>query len=521
VKEPLPTGRLYTLAPRDRTGFLGLGGRQVLVLGGAVVVGVVAASRTATVALGIWPLLGAALVSFLRVGGVPVVDALGPGVVHGLRALRGRTRWTAPPARRQEEAPAGSGRPLPPPLDGHRVLAVDGARYHPGAAGSTVAVTHDPLRRTYAATLRATGVGGAPFALTEASEQEHLLDRWGDALAAFCQERCPVVWVRWAESSIPADGQHPLPGFDVDGGGDPSDPAVASYRAVLETAGALVCHHEVLVTVAVGAQRVPAGRRARGEGAGGRPSREAACVDALLAQLRLFAERLEAAGLLVSGPLTPDELDEALAARMSGLPDGGPRSLASQLRAWHQVAPRDRTTPARWAPATAQATWGSWVVDGVHHRAFHVAEWPRLDLRAAWMAPLLVWGGGRRTVAVLLEPVPLRTSQRAIERQATKLASERAHRESKGFRVPAHHRRAARAVEEREEELVAGFAELSYAGLVWVSAPTAAELERHSAELAQLAAGCGVALEPVAGRHDLGVAACLPTAVGLARAWVA
>lgn len=532
----LAEGRLYTLSPRDRTGFLGLSGRQVIVIGTAVVLGVILASRAGTVSLAIWPFLGALAVSFLRVGGVPMVDAIGPALVHAVRSLRHRNRWSAASHNRRT-GPTGSDtstRPLPPPLDAHRVIEVDGARYHPSTAGSTVAVAHDPVRRTYAATVRATGVGGEPFALTEPSHQEHLLDKWGDALAAFCQERCPVVWVRWAESAMPADSDEQLAYLDEHGIDDPTDPAVASYRAVLEEAGPLAMRHDVLVTVAVGAQRVPAGRRAlaadgedAGAGATGHTSRESACIDALLAQLRLLVERLDGAGLLVSNPLGPGELDAALAMRMSpAVPPethggGDPPNLAARLRAWRRYARAARADQERWTPASAEATWRSWVVDGVHHRAFHVAEWPRLELRAAWMAPLLTWGRGRRTVAVLMEPVPLRTSQRAIERQATKLASDRAHRESKGFRVPAQHRRATRAVEEREEELVAGFAELAFAGLVWVSAASARELERRSAELIQLAAGCGVTLEPVAGRHDLAVAACLPTAQGLARAWVA
>ncbi|MGH9226054.1 MAG: SCO6880 family protein [Acidimicrobiales bacterium] len=308
---------------------------------------------------------------------------------------------------------------------------------------------------------------------------------------------------------------------------DLADPAVSSYRAVLDDAGPLAMRHEVLVTVAVTAQRVPARGRPPEERQGAnRNSREAACIDALLGQLRLFVERLEGAGLLVSSPLGADELDGALASRMSH--DAGtetsdaesPVSLLAHLRAWRTGRTRP-TAPTQWRPESAEAKWRSWIVDGVHHRAFHVAEWPRFELPAAWMAPLMVWGSGRRTVAVVLEPVPVRASHRAIERQATKLESDRVHRESKGFRVPAHHRRASRAVAEREEELVAGFAELEYAGLVCISAPSASELERRTADLQQVAIACGLELEPLAGRHDLGVAACLPTPRGLARAWAA
>lgn len=395
-----------------------------------------------------------------------------------------------------------------------------------------MAVVEDSTRRTYAVTVRATAVGGEPFSLTEPAQQDVLLARWGDALAGFCQERSPVAWVRWTELACPddADAEHDY--LSAHGHDDPFDPAVVSYRSVLDTAGPLAMRHEVLVTVAVAAQRAHAARRSGSQGASlsASEAREAACVDVVLAETRLLTERLEAGGLLVSDPLSPDEVEAALEARMvpagggkDGPPDHGQdRNLAALVGGarWSAATELAPERP-RWRPKAARATWLGWQVDGVHHRAFWVTEWPRMEVRGAWMAPLLVWGGGSRSVAVVFEPVPLRASQRAIERQATKLESDRAHREAKGFRVPAGHRRAARAVAEREEELVAGYTELEYAGLVTISAASQADLDRRSAELVQLAAGCAVALEPLNGRHDLAVAACLPLARALSRAWVA
>jgi uncharacterized protein (DUF1778 family) len=132
------------------------------------------------------------------------------------------------------------------------------------------------------------------------------------------------------------------------------------------------------------------------------------------------------------------------------------------------------------------------------------------------MANLLLYGASVRTIAMCYRPVPPRVSQRAILRQAAKLESDAEQRRRTGFRVGAHHRRAARAVEEREEELVAGFAELEYVGLLDVCAPDEAALARACAELVGVSAGCAVELRPLNGRHDAGVAACLPLARGLA-----
>jgi hypothetical protein len=133
------------------------------------------------------------------------------------------------------------------------------------------------------------------------------------------------------------------------------------------------------------------------------------------------------------------------------------------------------------------------------------------------MSDLLLYGGSVRSVAMCYHPVSPRASQRAILRQAAKLESDADQRKRSGFRVGAHHRRASRAVEEREEELVAGFAEDEYIGIVNVSAPDIESLEVAAAELVQISASCGVELKPLDGRHADGVAACLPLARGLAQ----
>ena len=94
--------------------------------------------------------------------------------------------------------------------------------------------------------------------------------------------------------------------------------------------------------------------------------------------------------------------------------------------------------------------------------------------------------------------------------------SDAQQRSEKGFRVGAHHRRAARAVEEREEELVAGYGEYFYAGVVSVSATTLTGLEAATDGITQVAASVGLELRPLHGRHDQAVTVGLPLARGFA-----
>ena len=121
-----------------------------------------------------------------------------------------------------------------------------------------------------------------------------------------------------------------------------------------------------------------------------------------------------------------------------------------------------------------------------------------------------------RTVSVFFEPIARSKSNRSIRREAAKIESDTDQRQQKGFRVGAAHRRAARAVEEREEELVAGYGEFSYAGVVTVTAATEAELDEATDQVTQVAASVGLELRPLHGRHDQAMAAVLPLARGLA-----
>jgi hypothetical protein len=120
-----------------------------------------------------------------------------------------------------------------------------------------------------------------------------------------------------------------------------------------------------------------------------------------------------------------------------------------------------------------------------------------------------------------MEPVAPRESAQAVRRQATKLESDSEHRASQGFRIGANLRRAQQAVADREEELISGYRELTYAGIITVTAATLAELESHSDDLIQVAGGGGVELRALDGRHHQAFCVCLPAGRGLApsRRW--
>jgi hypothetical protein len=492
--DPAVAPRTFRLSPPDRTGWMfGLSLIQLVAVALSVAVGafvlVVASPAAGGVILVAGTTVGAA-----RVHGAALLE-LAP---HGARYLRVRARrqpgWFQPLARL-----GGDHRRLSSPmLDGQEVVVIDAGVA--GSPGREIALVRDRRSGILAVTVRASG---RHFALLERSEQDWMCTQWGNALGAFVSERAPVVSIRWAEWAAPAglDEHRRWVGDHL--AAEPVAGAVAAYRDLLAEAGSTTIRHDILVTLCIDPGRLPA--RSRKPDAGTDPA-----IAAALRETKLFAQRLQAAGLTVSAPLSPGEWARVMRLRL----DPTCRlALDGRLRSQLGGHPR----PANAGPLAAWTEWTAWRADGSWHRALYVSDWPRIDVPAGWMSDLLLYAGTVRTVAVVFEPVARSRSQRSIVRDAAKIESDAAHRAEKGFRVGAHHRRAARAVEEREEELVAGYGEFTYAGIVVVTAADLDALDAQTAELTQIAAAAGIETRPLHGRHDLAVVATLPVAAGLHR----
>ena len=489
------TGRTYRLSPPDRTGWMfGLALVQLLVVAIGVIVGTVVMA-TASVPVGLVVMVGLAAFGAVKVHGVSLVE-LAPHGVRFLRARRsGTAAWLA-----VVPVLGGDARPAPPALAGLELLIVDPGQSGVGAPGARVAVSHDRRAGMVAATVRVTG---RQFGLIERAEQDWMVAQWGTALQAFVNERTAVVSVRWSEWAAPAGLDEHRAWLAEHLAEHPLDDIRAAYERLLIEAGSHATRHEVLVTVTVQCAKVRVSKRSSQD-------RLAPAVKALLGEVKLFAERLEGANLLVSVPLSPAQWARAMRLRLDPscrlALDGRARSLGETAGG---------CTPGNATPLAAETTWAGWRTDGAWHRALYVAEWPRLDVSAGWMADLMLYAGSVRTISVFFEPIARSKSQRSIVRDAAKIETDAAHRAEKGFRVGAHHRRAARAVEEREEELVAGYGEFSYAGLLTITTATLEDLDTVTAEITQVAASVGLELRPLHGRHDFAMAATLPIARGL------
>lgn len=486
--------RTHRFAPLDRTGWLlGLSGVQC----GSLAVGVLVAGalleRGAAAPLVLAPFLVSLVVGFGTWEGRPLHAWLPLIAEHVLWQATGRGRWSAEiplltgTAEDADRLPA-----LPPFLRGLTLIESVTGRWT-----TPVGVVRDDEDGTLSATLP---VCSMEFSLLERAEQDRVVSAWGECLAGFCTERAAVSHVRVTEWSSPGGTT-----VDVDPRGPGSTSpeaaaALASYAELVLGARGAAIGHEALVTVAVD------GRRWRRS-----DDRRDAAIETLLDELRLLELRLDGAGLVADAPLAPQALADAIRARLDPADFRRARERPLTLAALAGLGARSM------GPLATRTDWGHLTADGCLHRSYWVAEWPRLDVPPNWMEPFLLHCAGTRTVALHYEPVRPSRSQRRIDRDSTRLAADEEQRTRTGFRIGAHHRRAQRAVVEREAELVAGYAELEFAAFVTVTAGDEQSLTRACAEYEQAAAQVGLELRPLDGRHDVAFVCGLPVGRGLAK----
>jgi len=243
----------------------------------------------------------------------------------------------------------------------------------------------------------------------------------------------------------------------------------------------------------------------------GNSDRTAAALDALAEEVRTLMARIEAAGLVVDGPLDEAALSDAVRIRSDPLRS---HQVATLRRSLAAAAGR---VPLEWAPMVVEPAWTCCRVDGVYHRSYRVAGWPQLPVPTDWLGGLVGDGRAVRTVTVVMEPVPLAQAARAADREVMAREADADMRQERGFRVPARERKRLAEVEARERELSEGHPEFRFVALVDVVATDLDGLDDACAEVEQAAAQSLLDLRPLDSRHDLGWVASLPLGRALRR----
>lgn len=480
------TDRLYRFDPLDESGvFLGLGAIQCVLVGGGLVTGVALVSIGVPLFVAAAPVIFGGALSFARVGGYVAWEWLPLGASWlWMRVGRGQ-RWHARLPLLVDDGHRPP--PMPPCLEGLDIVAV------PWRGGQVVGAVRDNQAGTLTALVPA---AGPEFLTRSRGEQEQLLNGWGDVLAQFAPERSPVVHLGWSDTARQSGLRQHVAWLDgIDRGGAHPE-AHDSYRELLEGAATQASSHEVLVFVTVAKDRL--GRRAV------TADPEAAVARALCSAVDALHRGLRNADLRAGDPLSPAEVRKHLRTRIDPLA-ARPRAVNGRL-----IERLGLVEAGTEGPLALQTAWRHVHADAAVHRTYWVAGFPRLPQHPAWLEPFLAGNGINRTLTVFFRPVAPHHSRRRIERDLVKLESDAQTREDKGRRVDARHRRATQALLDREEELVAGYAEMGHLALVCVSAPDVDRLDDDCEVVEQLAREAGIELRSLDARQDLAWAASLP-----------
>jgi hypothetical protein len=340
-------------------------------------------------------------------------------------------------------------------------------------------VVHDRAGRTLTAALL---LRGGSFALLGADEQDRRVGAWASVLASLSREGSPIHRVQWVAASFPDDGQGVRSFLATEAAPDAASACTASYHALLSDMDSHTCAHDVVLAVQVRLTK----------------SVEVGCAT-LAREVGSLVRLLGDADVHVESVLSADDLAHQL------------------LRTYepHAPAPAPGAPPMldHW-PMAMTETWSEVRVDGMVHATFWVAEWPRVEVRSDFLAPLLL-GPARSAFSLVMEPLGPDTAVRRVEASRTADLADSELRRRGGFVSTARHARESEVLARREAELAEGHASFRYSGYVTISAPSEEELAA-ACEVVQHAAGQSrLALRRLYGDQASAYTCTLPLCRGL------
>ncbi len=339
-------------------------------------------------------------------------------------------------------------------------------------------VVHDHPARTLTAALSLRGGG---FALLGPDEQDRRVGAWASVLTSLAREGSPVHRVQWVAASFPDDGQGVRSYLATEAVPGAASACTASYDALLSDMDSHTCAHDVVLAVQVRLTR----------------SVEAGCAT-LAREVGSLVRLLSDADVEVESVLTADDLAHQL------------------VRTYEAHVPSAGTTLSLddpW-PMAMEESWSTLRVDGMLHATFWVAEWPRVEVRSDFLAPLLL-GSARSTFSVVMEPLGPDAAVRKVEASRTADLADAELRRRGGFVSTARHARESEVLARREAELAEGHASFRYSGYVTVSAPSEQELA-VACDVVQHAAGQSrLALRRLYGDQASAYTCALPLCRGL------
>jgi len=488
----------------------GLSGQRAAFIAAAVLAAIwpIAVSQPAE-GLVLWPLAALlAAAAFVRVAGRTADEWAAAAISWSLVALRGQHKFASAaftPASKAD--PAG-----PPPMDLPGILAPLKI-LTAGDGPDAIAVVRNARERTCTAVARVQVPG---IGLVDSARRDQRVSGWGALLASLCRENHPVTRVQALQRIVPESGAS-LRQWHA-GHLDPDAPALAAdvTSGLLATSTLASSQRESYLAFTMDERRAAGQIKAAGGG-------EAGACAVLTRHLRALGPVISGADLRIAGWLVPRDLAEVI---RTAFDPHSSRELDARRAAWQAATQAGQepqglapgVTPAAAGPAAAQADPGRYAHDGAVSVTYWVQDWPRHQVYATALMPLLAESLHRRSFSLHAEPLGPRTAERSVMRERTARDVAVRMRQRTGQVIPEHERQAMARAQAQDAERAAGHGLVRFTGYVTVTVTDPSQVDDACAALEADAAAAGIEARRMWFAQDVGFAvSALPLGMGIPR----
>ena len=445
---------------RRRTGVFGmLRIEQVAVLGVALAVLAIPVffAGLNSVQVSLIPALVIATVGVVpHPDGRPVLHYLAIGFLFMARKNAGQTTYRAPLVR-----PATAGYfQLPGGLANIELVRSDNPDYG--------AITLNPADQTFAAVIRVSSPG---WALQAGQDKVRRLDSYSQLLSSLTNhtglERIQIMLSAIVTSPTAVQDYS----FDHRSM-DASPWATHQYDQILEHAVRNTAQHQTHIVVVL--SRTKLARQIKQSGGG-----NAGLLAVMAQEVRALGHALEECGL--TSELWLGERELAAMIRQAYDPASTP-DIDSRVEAFAGVAPHSA------GPRAAEEFWRSLRTDSGFHAVYEVTEWPRISVDPDFLAKIVDLPY-RHTLSLIARPISLQESVKAIERAKSRIQADRMVRQARrsGKAESAFVQAELEDINRREQEVISGFGDLEFVGMVALTAPDEDQLRAACTSLEQAA----------------------------------
>ncbi len=433
------TGNKYKFGPRDKRGLiLGVSVSQAILLSlfllGAVLLIRANASLYQVIA-GAAMFLAATAVVFIDVKGKPVQSWI-PVMAESLKQKVLYAFY-----HKNFKLVVRGNKTLPKALAGLKVIPVNSEKLSFG-------LIRDRKRSTVSVLI---GMGSLPFALLGDKERDRHIRAWSQILSAVAYETTSIKRIQWVERTLSDQGEY-LAGHDRLASFDDRSPehedygADLSYRRLLAEQTNAVYKHDVILSCTFNSKI------------------EQSAIETEIANLLLRCKEIGFEGAAV---LSLEDVN-------------------SYLRQVFDISSRSQIVGWPW-PQSIKENWSYLQTDGLYVAGYSIIEWPRMEVKAGFFLPLLIGSNVRRTISLVMRPVTTGRAVKQVEQARTEHAADTAIKNRYGFSLTARAKKEAEAIERREQELAAGFADYRFAGYITVFAQSQSALTSACKQIEQLA----------------------------------